>query len=64
MKFLAVKLTALKSELKVKSALVRDLTNATDTWSHHFNELDKLAQANIKELEDLKLIKRKTEKGI
>ena len=45
----------LKSELKVKSALVRDLTNATDTWSHHFNELDELAQANIKELENLRL---------
>ena len=45
----------LKSELKVKTALVRDLTNATDTWSHHFNELSELADENLKELEDLRL---------
>ena len=40
----------LKSELKVKTALVRDLTNATDTWSHNFNELSELADENLKEL--------------
>ena len=45
----------LKSELKVKTALVRDLTNATDTWSHNFNELSELADENLKELEDLRL---------
>ena len=45
----------LKSELKVKTALVRDLTNATDTWSHHFSELSELADENLKELEDLRL---------
>jgi cell shape-determining protein MreC len=50
-----IELNDLKSELKVKTALVRDLTNATDTWSHHFNELSELADENLKELEDLRL---------
>jgi len=50
-----IELNDLKSELKVKTALVRDLTNATDTWSHHFSELSELADENLKELEDLRL---------
>ena len=50
-----IELNDLKSELKVKTALVRDLTNATDTWSHHFSELSDLADENLKELEDLRL---------
>ena len=45
----------LKSELRIKTALVNNLRSANDSWSNHFKELDDLAQKNAKELDDLKV---------
>ena len=45
----------LKSELRIKTALVNNLRSANDSWSNHFKELDDLAKENKKELEDLRL---------
>ena len=47
-----VRLESIVTELQVQLRMEKD---RTDTWSHHFNELDELAQENIKELEDLRL---------
>ena len=46
--YLDSKITELQVQLKMEK-------DRTDTWSHHFKELDELAQENIKELEDLRL---------
>jgi hypothetical protein len=52
LKNIIVRLESIITELQVQLQMEKD---RTDTWSHHFKELDELAQENIKELEDLRL---------